>query len=240
MLGGYYGGYYGYGIDGTYILVIVGMLLCLGASALVRSTMSKYARVRTSYGMSGAEAARRILMQEGLTDVGIECLQGESGDHYDPRTKTVRLSRSNFQGNSVTAVSVAAHECGHAIQHARGYAPLKLRTALVPVASFGSNLGFPLIFLGVLLSWNYTLIQIGIWAFALGVLFQLITLPVEFDASRRALKKIDGYGLMTVEETSGGRKVLTAAALTYVAAAASSALQLLRLVLLFGGGRRRR
>ncbi len=232
---------YGYGMywDPTYFLVIIGMLLCLGASALVNSTMKKYSKVPGSTGITGSEAARRILDREGLYNVQIECLQKSEGDHYDPRTNTVRLSYQNYNTASVTAVSVAAHECGHAIQHAQGYAPLSLRSALVPVVNIGSTLGIPLILLGVLLSWNQTLIQIGIWAFALAVIFQLVTLPVEFNASRRAVAKVEQYGLLNSIENAGCRKVLTAAAMTYVAAAASSALQLLRLVLLFGGNRRR-
>ena len=237
---GYYG--YGYGMyfDPTYVLVIIGMILCLGASALVNSTMRKYSRVRNMSGLTGAEAARRILNNEGLYNVQIECLQKDSGDHYDPRTNTVRLSSGNYNSASVTAVGVAAHECGHAIQHAKGYVPLSIRSALVPVVNIGSQLGIPLILLGVLLSWNQVLIQIGIWAFALSVLFQLVTLPVEFNASRRAVAKVEQYGLLTSEENKGCKKVLTAAALTYVAAAASAILQLLRLALLFGNNRRRR
>jgi len=237
----YYGYGYGYGLfwDPTYYLVIIGMLLCLGASALVNSTMNKYSKGRNMSGVTGAEAARRILNQEGLYNVQIECLKNSSGDHYDPRTNTVRLSYNNFNSASITAVGVAAHECGHAIQHAKGYAPLSIRSALVPVVNIGSNLGLPLILLGVFLSWNQTLIQIGIWAFALSVIFQLVTLPVEFNASRRAVEKVEAYGLLTSSENTGCKRVLRAAAMTYVAAAASSILQLLRLVLLFGGNRRR-
>ena len=231
MYGGYYG--YGYYFDPTYFLVLIGLVLCLGASALVNSTMRKYSKVRNMRGITGAEAARNLLNREGLYNVN-------DGDHYDPRTDTVRLSYKNYNGTSVTAVSVAAHECGHAIQHAHGYAPMSIRAALVPVVNIGSNLSIPLIFLGVLLSWNQTLIQLGIWAFALTVIFQLVTLPVEFNASRRAIVKVEEYGLLGSEEVSGGKKVLTAAALTYVAGAASSALQLLRLILLYGGNRRRR
>ena len=230
---------YSYYWDPTYFLVLIGAVLCIGASALVNSTMSKYSKVRNSRELTGAEAARRILNNEGLYNVQIECLKSDSGDHYDPRTNTVRLSYQNYNQASVTAVGVAAHECGHAIQHAKGYAPLSFRSALVPVANIASKLGVPIIFIGVILSWNYTLIQIGIWAFALAVLFQLVTLPVEFNASTRAVAKIEQYGLLTTQENTGCKKVLTAAALTYVAAAASSVLQLLRLVLLFGGGRRR-
>lgn len=228
-----------YYFDLSYILVIIGMVLCIGASIRVNSVMKKYTKMGNSTGITGAEAARRILNNEGLYNVQIECLQADDGDHYDPRTNTVRLSYRNFNDATVTAVGVAAHECGHAIQHAKGYSPLNFRTALVPVVNIGSKLGMPLIILGVILSWNNTLIQIGIWAFSLAVLFQLVTLPVEFNASARAIAKIDEYGLVSVEENRGCRKVLSAAAMTYVAAAASSALQLLRLILIFGGGRRR-
>ena len=224
MYGGYYG--YGYYFDPTYFLVLIGLVLCLGASALVNSTMRKYSKVRNMRGITGAEAARNILNREGLYNVQIECLNANDGDHYDPRTDT--------------AVSFSAHECGHAIQHAHGYVPMSIRAALVPVVNIGSNLSIPLIFLGVLLSWNQTLIQLGIWAFALTVIFQLVTLPVEFNASRRAIVKVEEYGLLGSEEVSGRKKVLTAAALTYVAGAASSALQLLRLILWYGGNRRRR
>ncbi len=225
--------------DPTYILVLVGLLLSLGASAMVNSSMRKYSNVRNMSGITGGEAARRILNNEGLYNVQVECLQDNRGDHYDPRTNTVRLSNSNFNNASVTAVGVAAHECGHAIQHAKGYAPLGIRSALVPVVNIGSTLSMPLIFLGVILSWNQVLIQIGICVFALTVLFQLVTLPVEFNASRRAVEKVEQYGLLTEQEKGGCKKVLTAAALTYVAAAAAAALQLLRLVLLFGNDRRR-
>lgn len=225
--------------DPTYLLVIIGMVICLAASAMVNSAMSKYSKVRNARGMTGAEAARQILNNEGLYNVQIECLSSDSGDHYDPRTNTVRLGAGNYNGASVTAVGVAAHECGHAIQHAKGYAPLNIRSALVPVVNIGSRLGMPLIILGVILSWNQVLIQIGIWAFALAVLFQVVTLPVEFNASARAVAKVEQYGLLTGEETKGCKKVLTAAAMTYVAATASAALQLLRLVLLFGNNRRR-
>ncbi len=226
--------------DSTYILVIIGMLICMGASAMVNSAMSKYSRVRNVRNMTGAEAARQILNNEGLYNVQVECLPSNSGDHYDPRTNTVRLSAGNYNYASVTAVGVAAHECGHAIQHAKGYAPLNIRSALVPVVNIASRLGMPLILLGVILSWNQTLIQIGILAFSLAVVFQLVTLPVEFNASARAVAKVEQYGLLTSQEAKGCKKVLTAAAMTYVAATASAGLQLLRLVLLFGGNNRRR
>lgn len=224
--------------DATYVLVVIGMLICLLASARVNSTMKKYHKVNNYTGITGAEAARRILDNEGLYNVQIECLSQDNGDHYDPRTNTVRLSYGNYHNATVTAVGVAAHECGHAIQHATEYAPLNFRTALVPVVNIGSRLGLPLILLGVLLSWNNILIQIGIWAFSLSVIFQLATLPVEFNASSRAVAKVEQYGLLTGEETGGCKKVLSAAAMTYVAAAASSILQLLRLILLFGNRRR--
>ncbi len=224
--------------DPTYILVLIGMLICMGASAMVNSAMNKYSKVRNAGGITGADAARRILNSEGLYNVQIECLKSDRGDHYDPRTNTVRLSYDNYNQPSITAVGVAAHECGHAIQHAKGYAPLNFRSALVPVANIGSRLGLPIILLGVILSWNQVLIQVGIWTFALAVLFQLVTLPVEFNASARAVAKIGQYGLLGTEETKGCKKVLTAAAMTYVAAA-SAILQLLRLVILFGGNNRR-
>lgn len=231
--------YYFYYWDPTYFLVLIGLVISLLASAMVNSAMRRYGKIGNSTGLTGGEAARRILNNEGLYNVQVECLRQDSGDHYDPKTQTVRLSYSNYHNASVTAVSVAAHECGHAIQHDQEYAFLNFRTALVPVVNIGSRLGVPLIILGVILSWNYTLIQIGIWAFALSLLFQLVTLPVEFNASARAVTKIEQYGLLSSMETSGSKKVLTAAAMTYVAAAAASALQLLRLFLLFGGGRRR-
>ncbi len=230
-------GFYGFGIDRTYWLVLIGAVLCLLASGLVNSTMKKYSKVNNAYRMSGADAARRILDAEGLHYVRVEAIA--RGDHYDPTSQSVRLSVENYKGTSVTAIAVAAHECGHAIQHAKGYVPIKIRSSLVPVANLGSTLGIPLIFLGMLLSFNQVLIQVGIIGFALAVLFQLVTLPVEFNASSRALAKISQHGFLTRDEIDGGKKVLFAAALTYVAAAASSILQLLRLILISGGGRRR-
>lgn len=232
---GYAYGPVGFYFDYTYLLVIIGLVLCLGASALVKLFMSKYHKVPNARGMTGAEAARRILDSEGLQHVRVECLASGAGDHYDPFSNAVRLSRENYMTASVTSISVAAHECGHAIQHAKHYLPLTMRTTLVPVANLGNTLAIPLIFIGVLLSFNQTLITIGIWAFALAVLFQFVTLPVEFNASRRGVQKMEQYGLLGMDELSGAKKVLFAAALTYVAAAASSALQLLRLILLYGG-----
>lgn len=232
--------YYYYYFDPTYLLVFIGAIICMIASAVVNSSMKKYHGVRNSRGMTGAQAAERILMDAGIYDVRVECLQKGAGDHYDPESKTVRLSYENFNYATVTAVAVAAHECGHAKQHQEGYAFLKFRSALVPVVNIASNLGIPLIMLGVLLSWNQVLIQIGIWAFVLAVLFQLVTLPVEFNASARAMDSMQVSGILGDTERQGARKVLTAAAMTYVAAAASSILQLLRMVLLFGGNRKRR
>ena len=226
--------------DSTYLLVILAALISMAASARMNTIFSKYQTVRSYSGMTGRDAAMRILRQAGIYDVTVRHVSGKLTDHYDPRTKTVNLSDAVYDSASIAAIGVAAHECGHAIQHAHGYAPMSIRAALVPVVNIGSNLSIPLIFLGVLLSWNQTLIQLGIWAFALTVIFQLVTLPVEFNASHRAIVKVEEYGLLGSEEVSGGKKVLTAAALTYVAGAASSALQLLRLILLYGGNRRRR
>ena len=232
-------GYYGYYFDSTYLLVLIGAILCIWAQMRVQSTYRKYSRVRSRTGMTGAQAAQRILQMSGIYDVRIEPVRGELTDHYDPSAKVLRLSESVYGSASVAAIGVAAHECGHAVQHHKGYVPLSVRTALVPVANIGSMAGIPLILLGVLLGMNQTVIQIGIWVFALAVLFQVVTLPVEFNASGRALSMLGGYGMLERDETDACRKVLSAAALTYVAAAASSIMQLLRLVLLFGGNRRR-
>lgn len=235
----YYGGYYGAYFDPTYWLVIIGALLCIFAQMRISSTFNKYSKVRSRSGMTGAQAAQRILQLSGIYDVGIEHIGGNLTDHYDPSSKILRLSDATYSSSSVAAIGVAAHECGHALQHHNGYAPLKIRTALVPAANIGSKLGIPIILLGVILGMNQLFIQIGIWVFAIAVLFQIVTLPVEFNASGRALNMLASYGMMENDETRGCRKVLSAAALTYVAAAASSILQLLRLVLLFGNNRRR-
>ena len=234
------GYYYGYYMDPTYLLVLIGAVLCIFAQMRVFSAYKKYARIRSRSGLTGAESAQRILQLSGIHDVRIEHVRGELTDHYDPAHKVLRLSDSVYGSASLAAVGVAAHECGHAVQHHKGYAPLKIRTALVPAANIGSRAGIPLIFLGVLLGMNQLFIQIGIWVFALAVLFQLVTLPVEFNASGRALAMLGDYGMLERDETNGCRSVLNAAALTYVAAAASAILQLLRLVLLFGGSDRRR
>ena len=236
----YYGGYYGMYFDPTYWLVIIGAVLCIVAQLRVSSTFKKYARVRSRSGMTGAQAAQRILELSGIYDVRVEHIRGELTDHYDPSHKVLRLSDATYGSTSVAAIGVAAHECGHALQHNKGYAPLQIRTALVPAANIGSKLGIPIILLGVLFGMNQLFIQIGIWVFAIAGVFQLVTLPVEFNASGRALRMLGDYGLMERDETNGCRKVLSAAALTYVAAAASSVLQLLRLILLFGNNSRRR
>lgn len=227
-----------YYYDPTYILVLIGAIVSIWASARVNSTFHKYSSVRSMSGMTGAQAAERILRGAGIYDVGIEHIGGQLTDHYDPRSKILRLSDSTFYSESVAAIGVAAHECGHAIQHEEGYAPLKLRSALVPAANIGSKLGIPIILLGILFGLNEVLVPVGIWVFSLSVLFQLVTLPVEFNASGRAVAILGGQGILNSQEVPVCRKVLNAAALTYVAAAAASILQLLRLVLLFGGRRR--
>lgn len=234
MMGYGYG--YGYYMDWTYILVLIGAVLCMAASAKVNSTYRKYAGIRSMSGMTGAEAAERILHQSGIYDVRVEHVRGSLTDHYDPSAKVLRLSDSVYGSNSVAAIGVAAHECGHAVQHQQSYAPLKIRSALVPAANIGSRLGLPLILLGILFGGAGSLLaQVGIWVFSAAVLFQIVTLPVEFNASGRAMGMLSRYGILGQQEVGHVRKVLGAAALTYVAAAASSVLQLFRLIILFGG-----
>ena len=225
---------YYYGFDTTYILLIIGMLLSLAASAKLKSTFAIYRRMESASGMTGAEAAQRILRNAGVYDVRIEPISGELTDHYDPRTKVVRLSEPIYNKTSLAAVGVAAHECGHAIQHATNYAPLSIRSAIVPIANFGSTLSWPLFLAGLVLSIR-PLLTAGILLFTAAVLFQLVTLPVEINASSRALKLLNADGILAPQEVRGAKKVLTAAALTYVAALASSILQLLRLLILAGG-----
>lgn len=236
---GYYGGYYGYYFDPTYFLVLIGAVLCIFAQVRVSSTYNKFSRVRSRTGMTGAQAAQKILQMSGIYDVRIEHINGSLTDHYDPTHKVLRLSDTVYGSDSVAAIGVAAHECGHAVQHNKGYAPLQIRSTLVPAANIGSKAGIPLIILGAFLGMNQVLIQIGIWVFALAVLFQVVTLPVEFNASGRALAMLGDYGMLANDEVKSCKKVLSAAALTYVAAAASAILQLLRLILMFGGNRRR-
>lgn len=227
-------GYYGFYMDWTYILVLIGAIASMIASARVNTTFNRYGKVRSMTGMTGAEAASKILNQNGIYDVSIEHIRGNLTDHYDPKNKVLRLSDATFNATSVAAIGVAAHECGHALQHKEEYLPLKIRSAIVPAANFGSRLGIPIILLGVLFGGNQILVNIGIWVFALAVLFQIVTLPVEFNASSRAMRMLEQYGILGEQELPKTRKVLSAAAMTYVAAAASSILQLLRLVLLFG------
>ena len=229
-------GFYGYGFDPLYILVIIMGILCMVASSRVSSVYRKYARIRSRNNMTGAQVAMEILRRNGINDVSVRHVPGNLTDHFDPRTKTVNLSDATYDSPSVAAVGVAAHECGHVCQHEFGYLPLKIRTAIVPAASIGSKAGIPILILGMLLSLPF-LIKIGIWVFSLAVLFQVVTLPVEFDASRRALVMLDEYGILDQEELTHSKKVLSAAAMTYVASAASAVVQLLRLVLL--NGRRR-
>ena len=226
--------FYGF-YDPTYILVVIGLAICLLASAKMRSTFNRYSRVRNHSGLTGRDAAEQILRRAGIYDVRVEHIGGNLTDHYDPSSKVLRLSDAVYGSSSVAAIGVAAHECGHVLQHYQGYAPLKIRSALVPAANFGSRLGMPLILIGVLMGMNQTLVSIGIWVFSLAVLFQIVTLPVEFNASNRAVQILDRQGILAGEEVGQCRKVLSAAALTYVAAAAASVLQLLRLVMLFGG-----
>ena len=231
----YYG--YGYYYDPTYILVVIAAIFSMWASIKVKSTFHKYSKERSSAGMTGAQTAEMILRNNGIYDVQIEHVRGELTDHYDPKSKVVRLSDSVYNSTSVAAIGVAAHECGHVIQHQEDYKPMAIRSALVPAANIGSRAGIPIIILGLFLGGNSVLIQIGIWVFSLAVLFQLITLPVEFDASRRALVCIEQYGIVTSEEKKKSAKVLRAAAYTYVAAAAAAVVQLLRFVLYLGNRR---
>ena len=230
-----------FGFDWTFIvLVIPALILSLWAQARVRSVYRKYACVEGSRRISGAQAARRVLDEHGLSDVAVRPTRGELSDHFDPRDGCVYLSEGVYGGTSVAAVGIACHECGHAIQHAEGYAPLSWRTALVPVVNIGSKLAFPLILAGVILTALlendalYFLTNLGLIAYSLATVFQLVTLPTEFNASSRALRAITETGLLEAGEIKGAQKVLSAAALTYVAALAASAIQLLRMILIFG------
>lgn len=225
-----YRGYYYY--DATYFLVIIGAILSMIASARVNGTFKRYSRVRSMSGMTGAQTARKILDQNGLYNVKIEHINGNLTDHYDPRSKVLRLSDATYSATSVAAIGVAAHECGHAVQDSEEYEPLRIRSKMAPAANFGSRFGLPIFIAGLIFGSNQILMQIGIWVFLLAVLFQLVTLPVEFDASKRALVMLTQYGILGDTEAEGSRKVLKAAAMTYVAAAAASVLNLLRLILL--------
>jgi len=228
--------YYYY--DWTYILVLIGVVLSLLASAKVKSTFARYSNVRYS-GMTGRDAAEKILHRNGIYDVQIIHISGNLTDHYNPTNKTLALSDPVYHSTSVAAIGVAAHECGHAVQHQVGYAPLSVRSALVPAANFGSMISWPLIIIGLMFNGQMSamLINLGILLFSLAVLFQIVTLPVEFNASHRAVNVLETAGMLHPEEISGVKKVLGAAALTYVASAAAQILQLLRLLILTRGRR---
>ena len=229
--------YYYY--DWTYLLVLIGVVICMAASGRVNSVFSRYSRVRSHSGMTGKEAAERILRRNGIYDVQVIHIPGNLTDHYNPGKKTLGLSDTVYNSSSVAAIGVAAHECGHAVQHAAGYAPLSIRGALVPVANFGSALSWPLILIGLLMNSQMSglIINLGILLFSAVVLFQIVTLPVEFNASSRAVRVLESSGMLYPEEVGDVKKVLRAAALTYVASAASMILQFLRLIII--GGRRR-
>ena len=231
-------GYYYW--DPTYILVVIGAVICMIASARVKGTFNKYSQLRSMSGMNGAQVAQRVLQAAGIYDVQVRHVSGSLTDHYDPRTKTVNLSDPVYNATSVAALGVAAHECGHAIQHAKSYAPLSIRSVLVPVANFGSMLAWPVILIGLLFNTRSSglIIDIGILLFSAAVLFQLVTLPVEFDASRRALVMLRTQGILADDELKYTRRVLKSAALTYVASAAAAILQLLRIILITNGRRR--
>ena len=230
--------------DWTYLVIVLPcVLLSLWASANVNSTFKKYASQHSIRGITGAQAAQRVLSANGVTGVRIERVSGNLTDHYDPRSNVIRLSDGVYDATSTAAIGVACHEAGHAVQYAQSYAPIKLRAAIVPVTNIASKLAMPLILLGLVLTFlenfSFTLVYLGIACFGVAVVFQLITLPVEFNASRRAMQAIESADILTDAEQKGARKTLTAAALTYVAATAVALAQLLRLLLIFGGRRRR-
>ncbi|MBQ3331585.1 MAG: zinc metallopeptidase [Ruminococcus sp.] len=226
--------------DWTYLLIMLPcFILSLICSASVKSNFSKYSKVNNSRGLTGAQAAQQVLNAHGVTGVRIEPVSGKLTDHFDPRTNVIRLSESVYNARTVSAVGVACHEAGHAVQHAEGYVPNKIRSAIVPVANIGSRLSWIVLVVGMLLPVQFNfVITIGIVLFSASVVFTLITLPVEFNASSRALKTIQSTGMLNESEYAGAKKVLTAAAMTYVAAAATSIMQLLRLILIFGSRRR--
>ena len=236
---------YYYGFDWTYVyLVLPCLIFSLWASAQVNLTFKRYSGQFSSRGITGADAAQRVLRANGVSGVRIERIGGNLTDHYDPTTNVIRLSDGVFSSTSTAAIGVACHEAGHAVQYAQGYAPIKLRAAIIPVTNFGSKLAMPLIILGIVFSslgnTSSFFINLGIACFGLSVLFQLVTLPVEFNASHRALAAIEQNGILTDDELAGARKTLRAAAMTYVAATATALAQLLRLLILFGGNNRRR
>lgn len=223
--------------DSTIIILIPAIIFSIVAQIMVKSAFSEYSKVRNSRGLTGADAAREILDRNGLTNVRIEHISGSLTDHYDPKANVIRLSDDVYGSATVAAVGVAAHEAGHAVQYAEGYYPIKIRNAIIPVTRFGSSLSTPLVILGLLLSWDF-LITAGILLFCAVVLFQAITLPVEFNASGRALKTLRSSHFLEDDEMKGARSVLTAAAMTYVAAMLSALLSLVRLLVI--SGRRRR
>lgn len=234
-----------YYFDPTYILVIIGLIISVWAQITVQSTFDKYSRIRISRGITGADAARQVLSYGKVNDVSLKPIRGSMTDHYDPRDNSISLSETVIDASTAAAIGVAAHEAGHALQHAEGYGPIKLRMAIIPVCNFASGLAMPLFLLGILFSsWNpetsvgLLMMQAGIMAFSVAVFFQVITLPVEFNASRRAMKALEATGYYTDEELDGARRVLRAAAMTYVAALAVSLLQILRLVILSNNRRR--
>ena len=226
-----------YYFDSTYILILIGAIISMIASARVKSTYAKYEKVFSRSGLTGTEAARRILDDAGLRHVRIERISGDLTDHYSPKEQVLRLSDTTYNSRSIAAIGVAAHECGHAIQHAENYAPIAIRNAIVPVVNIGSKLSWPMILLGLLFSFS-GLLDLGIIFFSFSLIFQIVTLPVEFNASSRALAILENSGMLYGEENDGAKKVLSAAAMTYVAAVIASLLSLLRLIILFGGRRR--
>ncbi len=226
--------------DYTYILAIIAVVISLIASAGVKATFNKYSKRIAQSGLTGSDVATRILNGAGIYDVSVNHIAGNLTDNFNPTNKTLNLSDSVYASNSIAAIGVAAHESGHAIQHDKGYIPIKIRGAIVPVVNFGSRLSTPVILLGCLMNYNEIIISIGLLLFSFGLIFSLITLPVEFNASRRAISILEQDGILYDEELKGARKVLFAAAMTYVASAIGMALQLLRLFLMFKGGRRRR
>lgn len=228
--------YYGF-YDWTYFLVLIGAVISMIASSKVKTTYAKYGQVRSHSGMTATDAARRILDNAGLRHVRIERIAGDLTDHYSPKELVLRLSDTTINSTSIAAIGVAAHECGHAIQHAKQYAPLNIRNAIVPVVNIGSKLSWPMILIGLLLGFTGFL-DLGIILFSFSLIFQLITLPVEFNASSRALQILGDSNMLYDDELKGAKKVLSAAAMTYVAAAISTLLSLLRLIILFGGRRR--
>ena len=233
-----YGFYY---FDYSYFLFMLpALILSLYAQIKVNSTFAKYSKIKNSNGLTGSEAAYKVLTQNGVTNVAVEHISGNLSDHFDPQTNIIRLSDSVYSSNSVAAVGVAAHEAGHAVQYANNYAPMKFRRVLVPITNIGSTLSIPLIFIGLLLPIQYDfIVNIGIALFSFAVLFQLVTLPVEFDASRRAIATLEQNGTLYDEELIGAKKVLSAAAMTYLAATFSAVMSLFRLILIAGNRRGR-